>query len=152
MPQTPNVIHLYHNNSPVKTATATVSFNPETRIVQMTAHPGATFDAEHAIDNRTAALELAGWQRCGLIFESEGDIVTTPEMRQVSASAQYNSHFIAVALVSPSVAMKILGNFYMRINKPVVPTRFFSQHEPAEAWLLEQIATDKIQLEKQDSR
>lgn len=118
----------------------------------MTAHPGATFDAEHAIDNRTAALELAGWERCGLIFEAEGDIVTTPEMRQVSASAEYNSHFIAVALVSPSVAMKILGNFYMRINRPVVPTRFFSQHDPAEAWLLQQITTDKIRLEKQESR
>jgi hypothetical protein len=145
------VLYHYTNNSPVKTATATVSYNPQNRIAQMTAHPGATFDAEHAIDNRTAALELAGWERCGLIFESEGDIVTTPEMRQVSASAEYNSHFIAVALVSPSVAMKILGNFYMRINRPVVPTRFFSQHEQAEQWLVQQIAADKQATQKQQA-
>ncbi len=117
----------------------------------MTAYTGATFDAEHAIDNRTAALELAGWERCGLIFESDGDIITTPEMRHVSASAQYNSHFIAVALVSPSVAMKILGNFYMRINRPVVPTRFFSEHDLAEQWLIQQIVADQVKSESQQA-
>ncbi|MGL5888739.1 MAG: hypothetical protein ACRC3B_02570 [Bacteroidia bacterium] len=128
----------------IKTETALISYDPETRIVQMTAYPGTTFDATHAIDNRTAALELAGWERCGLIFESEGDIITTPAMRQVSASAQYNSHYIAVALVSPSVAMKILGNFYMRINRPVVPTRFFSQHNIAAEWLKQEITKDNL--------
>lgn len=145
------VIHVYHNKGPVKTATATITYNPETRVVQMTAYTGATFDAEHAIDNRTAALELAGWERCGLIFESDGDIITTPEMRHVSASAQYNSHFIAVALVSPSVAMKILGNFYMRINRPVVPTRFFSEHDLAEQWLIQQIVADQVKSESQQA-
>lgn len=136
----------YSSGEAVKTDTAHISYDPVTRIVQMTAHPGATFDAPNAIDNRTAALELAGWKRCGLIFESDSDIVTTPEMRQVSASQQYNSHFIAVALVSPSIAMKILGNFYMRINRPTVPTRFFSQHEIAAEWLKNEIGKDSVVL------
>jgi hypothetical protein len=134
----------YSSGEAVKTETALISYDPETRIVQMTALPGSTFDAHHALDNRTAALELAGWERCGLIFESDTDIVTTPEMRQVSASEQYNSHYIAVALVSPSLAMKILGNFYMRINRPTVPTRFFSQQDIAVEWMRKEIAKDSL--------
>lgn len=42
---------------------------------------------------------------------------------------------IVEAYVISSLAHKILGNFYMRMNKPSVPTRFFTEIKIAEEWL-----------------
>jgi hypothetical protein len=42
---------------------------------------------------------------------------------------------LADSFVIHSLAQKILANFYLRINKPVLPTRFFNKVEEAEAWL-----------------
>lgn len=111
----------------------------------MLAHPDATFDAPDAWENRAAALSLTQETPAGLLFTSDSNIVTTPEMRVVSASAKYNSHFVAVALVSSSMTMKILGNFYLRINRPTVPTRFFSMRESGELWLTTQLQAAQVQ-------
>lgn len=42
---------------------------------------------------------------------------------------------LADSFVLQSLAHKIIANFYLRINKPVLPTRFFNKIEEAEAWL-----------------
>ena len=42
---------------------------------------------------------------------------------------------LADSFVIHSLAQKILANFYLRINKPVLPTRFFNKIDEAEAWL-----------------
>jgi len=42
---------------------------------------------------------------------------------------------LADAFVIQSLAQKILANFYLRINKPILPTRVFNKVEEAENWL-----------------
>ncbi|MEO8759799.1 MAG: hypothetical protein ABI388_02075 [Bacteroidia bacterium] len=42
---------------------------------------------------------------------------------------------LADAFVISSFSQKILGNFYLRINKPVQPTKFFNDIKEAEGWL-----------------
>ncbi len=99
------------------------------------ARPGAVFDVQQALDNKEASIRLADGKKFLLLFSSEGDIVTTPEMRTLCASAEYNDNLYAVALLSTNSAMKILGNFYLRLSRPVVPTRFFGNKENAVEWL-----------------
>jgi hypothetical protein len=43
---------------------------------------------------------------------------------------------LADAFVIHSLAQKILANFYLQINRPILPTRVFNKVEEAEAWLL----------------
>jgi hypothetical protein len=42
---------------------------------------------------------------------------------------------LADSFVIHSLAQKILANFYLRINKPVLPTRVFNKVNEADAWL-----------------
>jgi len=42
---------------------------------------------------------------------------------------------LADSFVIHSLAQKILANFYLRINKPVLPTRVFNKIDEAEEWL-----------------
>jgi hypothetical protein len=42
---------------------------------------------------------------------------------------------VADAFVIDSLAQRILGNFYLKFNKPQFPTRFFNSKEEALIWL-----------------
>ncbi len=42
---------------------------------------------------------------------------------------------LADSFVIHSFAQKILANFYLRINKPILPTKFFNKVSEADAWL-----------------
>ena len=43
---------------------------------------------------------------------------------------------LADAFVIHSLAQKLLANFYLKINKPILPTKIFNKVDEAEAWLL----------------
>lgn len=57
------------------------------------------------------------------------------EARKVAASEENNRYTIADAFVTDSVALKLVGNFYMRYDKPVRPTKLFTNEEEALTWL-----------------
>lgn len=56
-------------------------------------------------------------------------------VREFIASEAMNTVSVADALVLKSMGMKILGNVYLRINKPQRPTRLFNNEESAIKWL-----------------
>lgn len=57
------------------------------------------------------------------------------ETRDAVASQKFSTHLSAVALFSNELAMKILGNLYIKINRPEVPTKFFTDKKKGEEWL-----------------
>lgn len=57
------------------------------------------------------------------------------EAREVAASDKFSTHLAAVALFSSELSLKILGNLYIKINRPNVPTKFFNDKKKAETWL-----------------
>lgn len=63
----------------------------------------------------------------------------TKEAREVAASDSFSTHLAAVALFSNELSLKILGNLYIKINKPNVATKFFNDRKRAEEWLQAQI-------------
>lgn len=48
-----------------------------------------------------------------------------------------NPYAIAEAYVLVSLNQRLLANFYLRINKPSRPTKFFENEEDALTWLLQ---------------
>lgn len=59
----------------------------------------------------------------------------TKETREAVATEKFSTHLVAVALYSNELALKLLGNLYIKINKPEVPTKFFTDKNKAEIWL-----------------
>jgi hypothetical protein len=57
-------------------------------------------------------------------------------VREFSASDKENRYTIADAIVISSAAHKMITDFYVNKNKPVKPTRIFSDREQAVNWLL----------------
>lgn len=78
-------------------------------------------------------------QLCGNripILISGGKYSTTNIEVMKFLSKNENMPFSKVsAYIAASISQKLLGNFYMKINKPERPTRFFNNKEDAIQWI-----------------
>lgn len=57
-----------------------------------------------------------------------------PEIREWASDDSGNLYTISDAIVIESFAQKILTDFYVRVNRPVKPTKIFYSLEKAVAW------------------
>jgi hypothetical protein len=64
------------------------------------------------------------------------------DAREFMASAQNTQYASAEAFVINSLGHKILANFYLKVNKPGIPTRFFNEQSAAEEWLRTYLPSD----------
>lgn len=60
------------------------------------------------------------------------------QSRIASSSKKGSIYKAADAFVINSLAQRIVANFYLKINKPFVPTKFFNNEEDAVVWLKQQ--------------
>ncbi|MCE3229343.1 MAG: hypothetical protein K0S32_3894 [Bacteroidetes bacterium] len=70
-----------------------------------------------------------------VLTETEDEFRLTQEARQAGASEEYAKHVAAHALYTNNLTLKILSNLFIRVSRPVVPTRFFDERDKAIAWL-----------------
>lgn len=59
----------------------------------------------------------------------------TKEAREFSASEEGLKYSSAEAFVFDSLLHQIIANYYLKVNKPSVPTKFFKTKKEAEIWL-----------------
>tara|TARA_R110001592_G_scaffold45282_5_gene144879 strand:- start:2110 stop:2481 length:372 start_codon:yes stop_codon:yes gene_type:complete len=60
------------------------------------------------------------------------------EAREVVSSKRFKKITIAMAVVvGYSLPVKIIANFFMKINKPITPTKLFNNKETALKWLID---------------
>jgi hypothetical protein len=57
------------------------------------------------------------------------------EARERAASRDMIDNNIALAIVSNNLAQRLIANFYMKVDKPDVPTKMFNNYQDAIAWL-----------------
>ncbi len=90
---------------------------------------------ENVNDFIAAVKEIGGGKPfCNLII-FEKFVQVDKESREYSASEEANIYTIAEAFVIKSAALKIVGNFYIQVNKPTRPTKIFTNEEDATKWL-----------------
>lgn len=70
-----------------------------------------------------------------IIVDFKNNISSTPEARAFGASNKYMKQHIAYGLVAKSLAEKLLVNFFIRFNKPKVPSRLFTSMQSCENWI-----------------
>ena len=89
-----------------------------------------------AKENLGAALEARDGQRRPLLIDIRDAQPLDAEVRHFY-SGQVLDGFTALAmLIDASPFGRMMGNFYLRVARPGIPTRLFTQPEPARAWLI----------------
>lgn len=74
-----------------------------------------------------------------VLFEGEDGSSISAAARSAAASDDYFKHVAALALYSDKILESIMGNLFLKINKPKVPTRFFDKRTEALDWLTQQM-------------
>lgn len=94
---------------------------------------------EHVQQMKKANHELAAGRRYAVLVTSHPYSSFSPEARVYSARPEFVQDTIASALVIQSMAQRLVGNFYLQVNRPHIPTRLFTDREAALEWLREEV-------------
>ncbi len=107
----------------------------EDGIVENYIRSGMLIEAEDLVLLKKISSEIAGNKPYVLLIVT-GELATyTKEARELSASKAFIDKAVAKAVLIESIAQKIIGNFYLKVSKPYLQTRLFSDREKAIDWL-----------------
>ena len=82
-------------------------------------------------------LNRNGGGRFYNIYEFSSFSEMDPEVREWCATTSGNNYTYVDAIVISNFAQKLIADFYLKFNKPQMPTRIFKSKEKALDWILE---------------
>jgi len=106
-------------------------------IVKM--NENAQIDVSQVKEQCEAALKLTKGEKYAVLVDARASLTATPEARSFGALPELYPNIIAQAILVTSLANKLMGNFYIKFNKPPVPAQLFKTEKGAMDWLREQI-------------
>jgi hypothetical protein len=119
----------------ITTRTAEISYEPSTRIVRVKILPGAEIELADAIQNHSATKMLTNNDNYLVLVDGRVNLSVSREARNYASQEKADEGRIAEAFIITSTANKLIGNFYMNVNKPSIPTKIFSSEDKAIEWL-----------------
>ena len=69
-------------------------------------------------ENAEANRKVAGYQKRPLLVDIRGNVAQAKESRDYFGNDEMTNYFSAVALIIDGSISKVIGDFYMGINKP----------------------------------
>ena len=107
----------------------------EDGIVRTKVKKGAEVSVENARENSAAVNALYADRKFPLLIDSRGIRSMSRDARNQFTTKGRETNTMAFAIIIDSSVSKVVGNFFLGINKPAVPTRLFDNETDAEAWL-----------------
>ncbi len=99
--------------------------------------PNTLMTLEDGKESTRISAELVNFQPRPLLCDLTNVVKMTQECRRHFASAEHAATFSRAALVVTSPISRVIGNFFLGLNKPVKPTRLFTNKEDGLQWLME---------------
>jgi hypothetical protein len=93
------------------------------------------YSIEDTKENVAAFGQLTNHQKVPVLILGGSFSSLTPETRKFMATEESLLYSKAEAFLLKSLAQKILINFYIKFDKPLVPTRVFTKEDEAIKWL-----------------
>jgi hypothetical protein len=112
----------------------------EAGIIENYIKPGVLIEAADAWELKRQNLLLAEQKEYCVIVVSGHLSSVSKEAREVVASREFVVKTKAKALIVDSLGHRIVGNFYLIVNKPYIKTKIFSDRSEALKWLRIQLS------------
>ena len=107
-------------------------------IIHYTYLPNSEVDVAEHQRNHDALIELIGSkQKYPLLIDADEFINVTPEARKFIRKLESVVPISARAMIITSLGHRILASFYIKIQKPIVPTKIFNNYADGIQWLQE---------------
>lgn len=96
-----------------------------------------SFEIENSKEIFEAREKLAEGKPYPILYTSEYRFVTpSKEVKEYVSSIERTKLVLADAFVIGSFSQRLAAKIYLKLNKPSVPTEFFSTEDEAITWLL----------------
>jgi hypothetical protein len=122
-------------DSPIHLRIQTLEIDRDDRIVYVYVQPKATLELADAQASIAASKRLFGAERGGCLVDMRGLVNMSREARQYYSGPEPLTVHVALALVVGSPLNRAIGNFFMGLSPPPMPTRLFDTIEDAQGWL-----------------
>ena len=131
------------SNQVLKTETETtfISYDPLEGFVRVSSKEEVDLELRHAIADMEASEKLLGGKMLPVVSDTRGIRSDTPEVRNYYSSPEGSKYIRAMGIVIDSLAMRMIGNFFIRVNKPPYPCKLFNKMEEAERWIMQYVET-----------
>jgi hypothetical protein len=118
------------------TRTRTADITLEGRYVLVRIHRGKLQTLADAQENVDGAICAGGGHRCPLLVDISVCEPLEPEVRHFLTGRLLDDAFLAQALLVEATAFgRMMGNVYLRVARPGIPTRLFTDEIAAIRWL-----------------
>jgi len=104
-------------------------------LLQITVQPGTNTTVADIKEVVIAVGKVSKGLRYPLLIIAGKDATLDTEAMTYMAKGDTDPYSVAEAYLISSISQKLLGNFYLSFNKPVKPTRIFTDKAEAEKWL-----------------
>ncbi|MGB0887429.1 MAG: hypothetical protein ACPGSL_04850 [Vicingaceae bacterium] len=116
--------------------TATAKFYIEDDIIYMRAKKDADFTLEATKEGVEVRRVLQKNKPMLCLIDTRSVFQVSKESSAYGASKEVSELSIAMAILTgSSLATILIGNFFIKFNKPLIPTKMFKQEEKAIQWL-----------------
>ena len=96
--------------------------------------PGAEIELKHAKENSLAVNNFDSPASYPIIVDTTNIKSITKEARDHFSMRGRSSKVYAIAIIRNSTIGNMVANFFIGLNKPIVPTKLFSSEEEAVLW------------------
>lgn len=118
----------------IETRTARIWLG-EDGILRVFNKPGVKIDLPAAKENIAASMRTTEGRKAPMLIGLDGIKSIGQDARELFAGKDGAEPSLCQALLVGSPFSKVIGNFFLGINKPVFPTRLFTSEADALAWL-----------------
>ena len=98
-------------------------------------------NADISVGNMQALLQeavrIAGFKKYFVIVDARAAFHSEADVRDYYTSNEYSKYRYADAFIVKSLAVRLMVNFYISVNKPSIPTKTFANPDQAVRWINE---------------
>jgi hypothetical protein len=105
-------------------------------IIEAVCSDNFVYEVEHLNENLECIIDWSKSEKKLMLNSVAPYTSITAEARKYIANSPHLESLIAEAFVIHSLAHRLLASFFIKIDKPKLPTKFFNKREEAIEWLL----------------
>ena len=99
--------------------------------------PNTVMTLEDGKESTRISAEMVNYKPLPLLCDLTNVVRMTQECRKHFAGPQHAETFSKCALIVTGAVSRLIGNFFLGLNKPLKPTKLFATREEGLKWLKE---------------
>lgn len=115
---------------------ATLQYDEEQNILFYRVKQDQVVEVDEIKEMLHYVQEFMGPKKHYAVIDFGGNLTSSAEARQIYADAEYlHKYRIADAFLVKSLSVRIIANFFIKVTKPKVKTKLFTDENAAVNWL-----------------